>query len=370
MSTAIRFSRVIVILLNLALLLTLSGCDRTRLDSAIDKAKEEPEQTTQWLQGLINNFKPQKRIVMGYYENPWPGQDESAGSYPSFQTFHKSMSAISPFWYRVGKDGELEAKDNMAVYEEAKQYKLKVYPLVTNKREATDFILGDENIRRKAVDNLVKLVKEKNYDGLDIDFELLKPEHRDNLSMFMEELYPKMQAINKTVIVSVFPHVDVHESVSGAYDYDRLGKSSDYVQIMTYDNHWSTSEPGAIAPVDWYEKNIQYAIEHCGGANKVLVGVSAYGYDWDVKAKKGETVTYPDAIVLAERKGVKVQYDETAQAPYFKYDGHEVWFENDKSIAAKLQIVAKYNPAGIAIWRLGQEQPEIWQAVDKIFPKS
>lgn len=357
-----------LIFMNICFLLTASGCSEN-MNEMMDQAQVEPQKATEWLQGIIGNLKPQKRIVLGYYENPWAGQDISTGSYPSMKAFSNSMSSVSPFWYKVAKDGSIEEKDNPDVYKEMRDAGLKVYPLVTNIREATDSILGDAEIRKIATDNLVKIVKDNNYDGLDIDFELLAPSHRDDLTAFMAELYPKMQAINKTVIVSVFPQVGVHESVSGAYDYPNLSKHTDYVQIMTYDNHWSTSDPGAIAPIDWYEQNIQYAVENCG-AKKVLVGVSAYGYDWDKSKKKGETITYPNAVVLADKKGVEVKYDETAQAPYFSYDNHEVWFENARSIAAKLNVVAKYQPAGIAIWRLGQEQPEIWQEVDKIFPKS
>lgn len=360
--------RLVMVFCAAALMLLFSGCDTANMDNAMEKAKIEPEKAADWLQGLLGNLKPEKRIVLGYYENPWTGQDERTGSFPSLNAFHKSMSSVGPFWYKVAKDGSIESKEDAAVYEKMRKMGLKVYPLVTNKREATDAILGDENIRQTAVDNLVKLIKSKNYDGINIDFELLAPSHRQNLTAFMEALYPKMKAINKTVIISVFPQVDVHESVSGAYDYQNLAKFTDYVQIMTYDNHWSTSAPGAIAPIDWYEKNIQYAIENCGGAHKVLVGVSAYGYNWD-KNNKGETITYPDAVVLAEQKGAEIKYDESVEAPYFKYDDHEVWFENARSIAAKLTVVAKYNPAGIAVWRIGQEQPEMWQEIDKIFPK-
>lgn len=359
----------ILIIVQVLLVLFATGCDSNNMDQAMDKTKIEPEKATEWLQGIIGNLKPQKHIVLGYYENPWTGADESTGSYPSLKAFSKSLSSVGPFWYRVEKDGSIESKEVPEVYEHMRQMGLKVLPLVTNKREATTAILGDPAVRVKSVDNLVKICQEKNYDGLNIDFELLPPEQRDNLTAFMAELYPKMKAANKTVIISVFPQVDVHESVSGAYDYPKLAPNTDYVQIMTYDNHWSTSSPGAIAPIEWYEKNIQYAIDKCGGPQKILVGVSAYGYDWD-KDNKGETITYPDAIVLANKKGAEIKYDETVEAPYFKYDDHEVWFENSRSIAAKLKVVAKYNPAGIAIWRLGQEQPEVWQEIDKIFPKS
>lgn len=317
--------------------------------------------------GAPGNAVMPPRMVIGYYENPWPGTPDQSGSFPSMKTYAKSMSAVGPFWYKATNDGTLEAKDSQLVYDTARQLGLKMYPLVTNKTGSTDTVLGDPAVRTKVTDSIVKMVQEKGYDGINIDFELLPPKHKDNLTAFMAELYPKMKAINKTVIISVFPRVEVAEDVSGAYDYAKLAPNTDFMQIMTYDNHWGTSEPGPIAPVEWFEKNVKYAIEQCGGPQKVIIGISAYGYDW--VGKEGETIKYVDAIVKAEKNGAKISYDEKAQAPWFKYKNHEVWFENDKSTAAKLDIVAKYNPAGIAIWRLGQEQPEIWGIIDKKFPK-
>ncbi len=308
------------------------------------------------------------RMVVGYYENPWPGTPEKTGSFPAMKAFAKSMSAVGPFWYKATPDGTLESRDSQQVYDTARSLGLKMYPHITNKTGATDAILGDPAIRTKTIDNIVKIVQEKNYDGINIDFELLPPKHRDNLTAFMAEFYPKMKAVNKTVIISVFPKVDVSEDVSGAYDYPALAQNADFLQIMLYDKHWATSEPGAIAPVDWYEKNLKYAVDNSGGVHKIIAGISAYGYDWK-KGGKGETITYANAVVKAEQKGAKILYDTVAQAPHYSYDDHEVWFENKESIAAKLDIVAKYGPAGIAIWRLGQEQPEIWQLIDQKFPK-
>ncbi|WP_207858175.1 glycosyl hydrolase family 18 protein [Lucifera butyrica] len=319
------------------------------------------------LPGTPGSMFSHPRIVVGYYENPWPGTSDVTGSFPSMKANYKSISAVGPFWYRATKDGTLEAKDSQVVYNTARNLGLKVYPLVTNKSGATDDILGDPTTRSKVIDNIVKLVQEKKYDGINIDFELLPPKHRDNLTAFMAELYPKMKAINKTLIISVFPQVDVAKDVSGAYNYPELAKSADYLQIMTYDHHYSNSPPGPIAAIDWYEKNVKYAIDQCG-AQKILVGVGVYGYDWPPSGD-AETVTYADAITRAKKAGVKILYDDNNQAPHFKYNDHEVWFEDDKSVGAKLDVVAKYNPAGIAIWRLGQEQPEVWKVINEKFPK-
>lgn len=308
------------------------------------------------------------RMVIGYYENPWPGTPDQTGSFPSMKTFAKSMTGVGPFWYRAAKDGTLETKESKVVQDTAKQLGLKTFPLVTNKTGATEAILGDPGIRSKVINNIVAIARDKGYDGINIDFELLQPKHRENLTAFMAELYPKMKEANKVLIISIFPQVEVAPDVSGAYDYPALAKNSDFLQIMTYDNHWSTSKPGPIAPISWYEKNIKYAIEQAGGPHKILIGLGAYGYDWP-KSGDAETIKYVDAIVRAEQNGAKINYDANAQAPWFKYKDHEVWFENAESTAVKLDMIAKYNPAGIAIWRLGQEQPEIWPLIDQKFPR-
>ncbi|MDR3589603.1 MAG: glycosyl hydrolase family 18 protein [Negativicutes bacterium] len=359
--TVLRYSKVITVLVLiifvLAALSLVDGCAK----------KPAPKPLPGDLGGPKSAEKPPRQVI-GYYENPWPGTPEKTGSFPSMKTFAKSMSAVGPFWYSAEKDGTLQTKESQLVYDTAKGLGLKMYPLVTNKPNATDVVLGDAGIRSKTVDNIVKVVKERNYDGVNIDFELLPQKHRDNLTAFMAELYPKMKAANKTVIISVFPQVDVTPDVAGAYDYPSLAKNSDFLQIMLYDHHWSTSPPGPVAPVDWYEKNLKYAIDTVG-ANKVIAGISAYGYDWPKGGGPAKDVTYVDAIVTAEQKGAQIEYDNTSQAPHFSYGDHEVWFENDKSTAAKLDILAKYDPAGVAIWRLGQEQPEIWPIIDKKFPK-
>lgn len=371
-----RYSKLIIFVGLIFLMVTtlglVVGCGQKPapkpLSDMLD-APDNPDNLGNPAPGAPGNIVMPPRMILGYYENPWPGTPDKTGSFPSMKTFASSMTGVGPFWYKANKEGALEAKDSQEVYDTAKGLGLKMYPLITNKTGSTDEVLGDPGIRSKVIDNIIKLVQEKQYEGVNIDFELLPPKQRDNLTAFMAELYPKMKGINKTLIISVFPQVDVAEDVSGAYNYPELSKNADFLQIMTYDYHWSTSpKPGPVAPIDWYEKNIKYAIDNAGGPHKVIIGVGAYGYDW-VPGKDGETITYVDAIVRAEQNGAKIMYDDNAQSPHFKYDNHEVWFENDKSTAAKLDVVAKYNPAGIALWRLGQEQPEIWPLINTKFPK-
>ncbi|MGI6092416.1 MAG: glycosyl hydrolase family 18 protein [Negativicutes bacterium] len=365
-----RLSRIVTILVLIMFIMTtailLGGCSQApapKPSLPMDPVNEGSKASGDAAAPLPAN------MVIGYYENPWPNTPDQVGSFPSMKAHAKSMSHVAPFWYKATKEGTLETKESQQVYDTAKQAGLKIFPLITYKTGAIEIILSDPAIRTKTIDNIVKVVNDKPYDGVNIDFELLKPAQEKNLTAFMAELYPKLKQLNKTVIVSVSPKTDVHESVYAAYNYNELVKNADFIQVRLYDRHWAASKPGAIAPISWYEANLKYAIEQVG-ANKVIAGISTYGYNWPAeKGKEAETLKYADAIVLAHKKDAKVMYDDKEQAPYFKYKGGEAWFENDKSTAAKLDIVAKYKPAGIAIWRLGQEQPEIWPLVEQKFPK-
>ncbi len=369
-----RTRGVLIVLLVLFFSLAVGGCDTMNITAelpqeVLDKMPVEMQKDPiGYLKGLLPKKEEKKRMILGYYENPWPNTPDEVGSLPSMRAHANAMTGVAPYWFRATADGTLESKQSQLAYDEARAAGLAVYPLVTNKSEATDAILSTKEMRTKTIESIMRVIDEQGFDGINLDFELVPAHHKDNLTAFVTELYGRMKDKDKTLIVSVFPKIDVAESVHGAYDYDALSKQSDYLQIMAYDRHWATSEAGAIAPIGWFEENLRYAIEHGGGAGKIIIGLSLYGYDWG-GGDKAETVTYVDATVRAEKAGAEIRFDETDKAPYFIYDGHEVWFEDERSMNAKMDVIAKYNPAGIALWRLGQEQPEIWNVVMAKFPK-
>ena len=360
-------------LLVLLFALGAGGCDTMNITAELppEILNKMPVEMQRDPIGYIKGLLPKKeeqRMILGYYENPWPNTPDEVGSLPSMRANADAMTGVAPYWFRATADGTLESKQSQLAYDEARAAGLSVYPLVTNKREATETILGSEPMRNKTIDSIMKVIDEQGFDGINLDFELVPAYHKDNLTAFVTALYKRMKDKKKTLIVSVFPKIDVDESVHGAYDYEALSKQSDYLQIMAYDRHWATSEAGAIAPIGWFEDNFKYAIEHGGGAGKIIIGLSLYGYDWG-GGEEAETVTYVDATVRAQQHGAEIFFDQTDRAPYFVYDGHEVWFEDQRSIDAKLDVIAKYNPAGIAMWRLGQEQPEVWDVIRAKFPK-
>ena len=114
----------------------------------------------------------------------------------------------------------------------------------------------------------------------------------------------------------------------------------------------------AVSPVNMVRRVLDYAVTEIP-AGKILMGMPNYGYNWTLPFVQGtaaKPVTNVGAVTLAGQVGARIQYDETSQAPFFRYyDGgkqHEVWFEDARSVRAKLRLVAEYGLAGVSWWNL------------------
>lgn len=331
---------------------------------------DEQVNTNQIYEGEVitieNNLNSDKE-VLGFYVN-WltPG----ANSYDSLKENWQSIDMVAPFWYTLQTDGEIRTRYGGYQYEVdsfARNRNIQVLPLINNSQENT-LMLTDPEIRAKAVYNIVDLVQKYNFAGVNIDFELLPSWTRNSYTAFIKQLSSEMKKINKMITISVFPKIDVPLELQGAYDYAALAPLVDRVVIMTYDKHWSTGPAGPIAPINWVEENIQYALEYFP-ADKILLGVANYGYDWT--GGYGQDLSSKEALNLANKKGAEIKWHDIYQTPYFYYweneRKHEVWFENSNSLAFKLDLVNKYNLKGIGIWRLGNENTDFWETINNKF---
>jgi spore germination protein YaaH len=331
---------------------------------------DEQVNTNQIYEGEVitieNNLNSDKE-VLGFYVN-WltPG----ANSYDSLKENWQSIDMVAPFWYTLQTDGEIRTRYGGYQYEVdsfARNRNIQVLPLINNSQENT-LMLTDPEIRAKAVYNIVDLVQKYNFAGVNIDFELLPSWTRNSYTAFIKQLSTELKKINKLTTISVFPKIDVPLELQGAYDYAALAPLVDRIVIMTYDKHWSTGPAGPIAPINWVEENIQYALEYIP-AEKIILGVANYGYDWT--GGYGQDLSSKEALNLANKKGAEIKWHDIYQTPYFYYweneRKHEVWFENSNSLAFKLDLVNKYNLKGIGIWRLGNENTDFWETINNKF---
>ena len=98
------------------------------------------------------------------------------------------------------------------------------------------------------------------------------------------------------------------------------------------------------------------------------MGLSNYGHNRNLPYEPGRAATSispKQAVDLARQYGATINYDETAQAPYFHYTDeegleHTVWFEDVRSIQARLQLAIDKGIRGVSYWSLDREFTANW----------
>ena len=277
------------------------------------------------------------------------------------------IGEVNFVWYELDAGGSITGDvQSPPGMEAARVAGLRIVPSIQNagfNREAVAAIIHDPARRAQHVQDLVALVTANGFDGLDLDYESLNPEDRDDFSLFVEELAAALHARNKLLSIAVHPKTEEPGTWNGpqAQDYARLGAAVDEFKIMTYDYHWSTSEAGPIAPLDWVDQVLTFAATVVP-PEKTYLGVPFYGYDWT--GSTGEPLNWRQATKLASQNNAELQRDASSGEAWFTYgDGrHTVYFNDAETLRQRLQAAFERHPdlAGVAIWALGGEDPENW----------
>jgi spore germination protein YaaH len=227
----------------------------------------------------------------------------------SFEANIDRLHTISPFWYTITNAGELKplkgAQDARLV-KKAADNGVRVIPTITNHfdRELTHAILSNESLAAKHRQDIVDEVMAYGYDGIDIDYENIAWEDKDLFSAWIAALAGDLHARDRLLTVTVQPKTfdAIGYNGPGALDYRALAASADEMRIMAYGWCWAggcmggSAAPGPISPLHWEQRIIRYAKSQAP-ADKIVMGLHLYGYDWPVQQK--ETVeaetTPPDS---------------------------------------------------------------------------
>jgi len=318
----------------------------------------------------------------GRYVAAWMPTDwDTAEARSSFEANLDILDEVSPIWYEMRSNGTLlvlgGARDETLI-RLAHQADVLVLPCLTNgfDPERTGYTLGNPERRSAFVRRILAEVEEYGYDGIDIDFEAVPAAERDEFTAFIRELAAGLHEKGRLLSVAIHARTGEKGGAPGAQaqDWAALGQSVDRFRIMTYDYHWRGGGPGPIAPIYWVQEVIEYARTQVDPA-KIELGVPFYGYDWVGGEGSGVRWSEIQALLEAHRPRVNLmEWDERGEVAesWFTYrdrDGqHTVWFASRRSLEAKLELLVQYDLAGIAIWRLGGEDPAYWEAIRRILP--
>ncbi len=298
-------------------------------------------------------------------------------------SFEKNASLIDRVyveWYTCGPDGmphpneEATPELKQRVWKAALAGHCQVWYELSNWNEEThehdsNFVekfLDNDDLRKKHIQALVDYGSKEKVAGIQIDYENLDKEDKDDFSRFMAELSQACHASGLLLGIAVHPKTEDAGEWNGpqAQDYDALGKVVDEIVSMTYDQHEDSGGAGPIASPDWVEANIRYAASVVP-VEKLEMGIPAYGYDW--AGKKGENITWAQLLGLCQKTQLKLQRDPGSHEIRGSYPGnHQVWFADAGAFQTKVSIAKEHQLAGVAVWRIGTEDPRFWDVIKAV----
>lgn len=278
------------------------------------------------------------------------------------------LTFLTPFAYRARADGSLSDLADSALIRQA--YANDVAPMmaVSNQKEGGGFdgdighvLLTDMAVQETLIQNLLAVLSEKSYMALNVDFEYLPETDGPAYAAFLARLKQRLAPGGYLLSAALAPKTGPEQrgTLYTAHDYAAIGAICDLVILMTYEWGYTYGPPQAVAPIGPVEQVLAYAVSVMP-SRKILMGMPNYGYNWTLpyeRSRPARTVALADAPRLAYENFADIRYDQEAQAPYFQfYDSngaeHIVWFDDPRSIMARLALVETYDLGGVSYWNI------------------
>lgn len=307
-------------------------------------------------------------IVLAYF---LPGPLD----YDQFDRYHYLLTHLGVGTQFVQPDGTLKGDVDADLLGRAWGRGVVPLAMIQNyedgfKRELARGVMEDPVKRRNFVVAVAALLAQYPFGGINLDFELLRPEDRELYVDLVGELNAVLGG-RWLLTLAVPARSSERETWYDGYDYAGLAALSDWLLVMTYDEHWAGGDPGPIASIPWVERVVRYLTEREGlPREKFVLGVPLYGYNWPVPRAPGARARAEDyfsALVTAQRMDACIAFDGASGEPYFAYRlggvNRLVWFQDERSIARKLEVACRYGLPGVGVWRIGQAFPGFWRAL-------
>ena len=294
------------------------------------------------------------------------------------------LSFLSPFTYGITENGELLPPEDDRLLSAARAHGTQPVMHLSTLTEAGSFdtqraetVLTDSAVQDRLVADVLQTAQRRGYAGVDVDFEYLPGTLAGAYADFLARLRRLLHAQGLFLWAALAPKTSAGQRglLYEGHDYAAISAATDGVLLMTYEWGYTYGPPMAVAPLPNVRAVLDFAVTQMP-REKIFLGVPNYGYDWPLPFVQGTTrarsISNQEAIELALRYGIAIQYDETAHAPFFHYTDeagtvHEVWFEDARSLADKFSLVAEYGFQGVGIWNLMRPFSQIWLVLDSLY---
>jgi peptidoglycan-N-acetylglucosamine deacetylase len=246
----------------------------------------------------------------------------------------------------------------------------RAYGVVTN-YDGTDFtpgsvqrLLASKQAGDRFVAALTTEARQDNLDGIILDFESLPGSIRAQLPQLVRSLHVALG--KKTLLVTVPGSTDQLDTYSRAYDLGALAQFSDGLILMAYDEHEISGAAGSVGSLPWVREVIAEA-RKVVPPSKLVLGVPSFGYIWRGSrstSRASTEISARDAVSLVDSDGKQLAYDYALGERHgVLSDGSEAWFVDRQGAKARTQIATENGLQGVAVWRIGAEEPGTLQAL-------
>ena len=332
-----------------------------------EKRTEEPILVTDYAEPVYESNTRDHKINLA-----WHGVGGMSGNdtLSEMMANVKSVNVISPTWFALtDNEGNFSSYASQEYVDKAHAMGLEVWALVDNFTGGevdTYEVLAGTTKRTKLIDSLVATALQYGLDGINVDFENISQEAGEPFIEFIREL--SIPCREHGLVLSVDNYVPMDHT--DHYDRAEQGVVADYVIIMGYDEHYKGSkEAGSVASINFVEQGISDTVAQVP-AEKVINAVPFYTRIWQTNGTTvdSQAVGMEMAQQYIKEHGIATVWDEETCQNYGEYQSgdnyFQVWLEDEQSMQVKLNIMSKYNIAGVAEWKLGFEEPGIWDVIE------
>lgn len=327
---------------------------------------------------------PGQSVVVRYSSRPRGSLTVNAYAYPFIdrdllRATLPYLSQLTPFTYRFD-EGDLIPLRDEALVSAALQSRVAPILHLSNLDERERFsselaheLLEDEDDQKELIQAILRTIDQKGYQGVDVDFEYVLAEDAWTFAQFLARLRRALNPRGLPLIAALPPKTSASQPGRQyeGIDYHLISQAVDYALLMTYDWGHLSGPPMAVAPLPQVRRVVEYALTEFY-PNQLYLGIPNYGYNWTLPFRQGSrtrSVSNTEAVRLAWERRSSIRYDETVQAPWFRYVDdqgaeHEVWFEDARSIQAKLNLAFDYGLYGVGYWNLDRPFPQNWAVLN------
>src|SRR5438046_1867821 len=307
---------------------------------------------------------PDNEVRLAFYTNGDPY------SYASLQQHAAQITHLCPEWMTVIDGmGDLQIDGDTRLLKLASNKGIALMPLLTNlvgeawQPEAIENLAhGPAKRQERFIERVLSVLRTVKAPGVVVDWQQIDPAYKKDITKFIDKFADALHDENKELWLCVQPSQELDY-----IDLDALADNVDRFVAMLFDETSDADPPGPLASRSWFEGWVRVLLEG-SDTRQWIIAIGSYGYDWTIVGEKAELISFSEAMSRANDAEIKsVDVQGPSYSPYFYFQDedkeHAVWFLDAVTFLNQVREVRDQKAGGFALYRLGSEDPAIWDAL-------